>query len=179
LKTLVALLPKFLCQFICWVLKPEPPAYNPTYWNDCSGPEPCAPWGTCTAVIQCNNNCYNYANNKRTDTFAQPGLAGAGHEFSADCAGITAGALADALVEATGACSGCCHRVALVIWPGTDYHWYRLDKNGRWSHKPGHTPVRDVDESNQPITNPETADRGGYTVFCGYFCSCRCNVKIN
>ncbi len=154
MKTLVALLPKFLCQFICWVLKPEPPAYNPTYWNDCSGPEPCAPWGTCTAVIQCNNNCYNYANNKRTDTFAQPGLAGAGHEFSTDCAGITAGALADGLVEATGACSGCCHRVALVI-------------------------VRDVDESNQPITNPETADRGGYTVFCGYFCSCRCNVKIN
>lgn len=36
------------------------PVYEPAYWNDMS-------------TAQLNNNCYNYSNNRRTDTFAQPG----------------------------------------------------------------------------------------------------------
>lgn len=26
--------------------------------------------------------------------------------------------------------------VALVIAPGIDYHWYKQDSDGYWSHKP-------------------------------------------
>lgn len=40
-----------------------------------------------------------------------------------------------------------------------DYHWYRQDEDGSWSHKPGHGIVRNVDSSNLLITNPETAIR--------------------
>ncbi|MEQ8214119.1 MAG: hypothetical protein ABRQ35_09505, partial [Smithellaceae bacterium] len=36
------------------------PPYSPAFWND-------------GGTVQLNNNCYNYGNNKRTDTFAQPG----------------------------------------------------------------------------------------------------------
>jgi hypothetical protein len=70
-----------------------------------------------------------------------------------------------------------------------DYHWYRQDSDGLWSHKPGETEVRRVDSSGKPVTNPQTADRttkqletvstpGGpvtvqtvldYDQFCGYF----------
>lgn len=69
-----------------------------------------------------------------------------------------------------------------------DYHWYRQDEDGTWSHKPGYDTVRNVDASGNPITNPETANRSSrygteyipalkksvpvvinYDVFCGYF----------
>jgi hypothetical protein len=66
--------------------------------------------------------------------------------------------------------------VALVMDPGVDYHWYRLDNNGKWSHKPGWSNATDVDAAGNPITNPEAASRdyssgGGpnYRVFCGYY----------
>ena len=35
-----------------------------------------------------------------------------------------------------------------------DYHFYRLDKNKKWSHKPGRTEVSSVDASGKEITNP-------------------------
>ena len=42
------------------------------------------------------------------------------------------------------------------IW---DYHWYRNDNNGRWSHKPGFGQVTDKDASNNYIYNPQNANR--------------------
>jgi hypothetical protein len=61
------------------------------------------------------------------------------------------------------------HFVALVIWPARDDHWYRLDDETRWSHKPGETPVRDYDGAGRPITDPSICDRGPYTEFVGFF----------
>jgi hypothetical protein len=58
--------------------------------------------------------------------------------------------------------------VALVLWPGSDYHWYRQDKVGCWSHKPGSTAARNVGNAGHAITDPKTANRGPYTVFCTY-----------
>jgi hypothetical protein len=58
--------------------------------------------------------------------------------------------------------------VALVIWPNVDYHWYRQDKNGCWSHKPGSTAARNTDYSGHTISDPRTCNRGPYTNFCTY-----------
>ena len=58
--------------------------------------------------------------------------------------------------------------MALAIWPGVDYHFYRLDSNMLWSHKPGKTPVRNTDNSGNRIVDPRLADRGNYVVFAGY-----------
>jgi hypothetical protein len=151
------------------------PSYTPSYWND-------------SGTIQYGNNCYNYSNNVRTDTFAQPGRRAGPPSYpygAIDCANVGPAAVADGL-EALPA-SGKCDKwwvfwkrhtkLALVIAPGWDYHWYRLGPDGMWTHKPGGTPATNLDNSGNPISNPETADRGSYTVFCGYYCSCSDKVE--
>ncbi len=136
------------------------PSYTPSFWND-------------AGTIQYSNNCYNYANNKRTDTFAQPGRAAGAKYTSLTCASVGPAAEADGLTTSSASAScGCSAKLALVVGPGWDYHWYRLDSNGKWTHKPGGTEATNLDNSGNIITNPETADRGAYTDFCGYYCSC-------
>jgi hypothetical protein len=145
------------------------PAYDPAPWNDADG-------------VQFNNNCYNYACDIKTGTFAQPGQASGNMYSSLDCQEVGDGAVSDGLRDVDCdrgcGCRECCHQVALVIWPGTDFHWYRLDRNGRWSHKPGGTEATNLDNSGNPITDPRTADRGPYTVFCGCYCVCKGQVTI-
>ena len=121
------------------------------------------------------NNCYAYANNQITNTFPQPGR-GTGRMYTVfGCTGAGAvepAAVSDGLAPCPNfgvpLAPGRGWYVALVIWPGKDYHWYRQDKAGCWSHKPGNTPVRNVDNSGRAISDPRTADRGNYTVFCSY-----------
>lgn len=60
---------------------------------------------------------------------------------------------------------------------GGDFHWYRLDNNGRWSHKPGQTGATDLDNSDRPITDPRTADTGVYKFIC--FLTTNRSVVIN
>ncbi len=133
------------------------PAYNPAAWNIPS--------------VQPHNNCYNYATNTITNTFAQPGN-GSGHPFAPppDCPKVGGGAQSDGLVPVPSFAASVpnAYYVALVIWPGTDFHWYRQDRTGCWSHKPGQTPVRDVDNSGNKIIDPRSCNRGPYTNFCGY-----------
>jgi hypothetical protein len=129
-------------------------------------------WNDPNVVTQ--NNCYNYASNRRTNTFAQPGRA-CGHQYDVDnitCDEVTRGALCDgARVRANCVPGGEAPRwfMALVVWPGRDYHWYRYSSEGFWGHKPGRTPARNTDDSGRVVWNPETANRGPYTNFCGYF----------
>ena len=48
--------------------------------------------------------------------------------------------------------------VYLVIDEGIDYHWYRQDNDGLWSHKRGITEVLNYDGSNRIIVNPKRAN---------------------
>lgn len=68
-----------------------------------------------------------------------------------------------------------------------DFHCYRQDSDGGWSHKPGNASVSRLDSDEQTIHNPETAARRkelgtiniptvgpvpvilDYDIFCGYF----------
>ena len=124
------------------------------------------------------NNCYNYATDIKTGTFAQPGQASGHIPSTLSCPDYTAAAEADGLIpvaDISDACGNSCfpngHIVALVIWPGVDFHWYRMEADGTWTHKPGETAPINLDQSGKPITDPRTADRGGYTEFCGFFCT--------
>lgn len=151
--------PKQKCKFS--------PIYEPDWWN--------------VPEIQPHNNCYNYASNYRTDTFAQPGQAAGAMYQQINCKEVKAGAIADALVNLPHADNVCLpdgHLVVLVIWPDTDFHWYRRGKNGRWSHKPGGTPVTDRDNSGNLIFDPREADRGGYTQFCTFMQVRHGHIKI-
>jgi hypothetical protein len=147
---------------VCYI---EFAAYNPGFWNN-------------DPVVRQRNNCYNYASNWRTNTFAQPGR-GCGQMYTAiTCPEVARAALCDGMHRRYN-CFPDSERprylVALVVAPGpgfVDYHWYRKMKEGFWGHKPGGTAVRNLDNSGNIISDPASCDRGPYTHFCGYFYGC-------
>lgn len=144
------------------------PLYEPTWWN--------------VPQRQPFNNCYNYATNYRTDTFAQPGRAAGSMYTALTCAAVRPAAVADALIDSPSANNKCPsegHLVALVVAPGWDFHWYRKGRNGYWSHKPGSTPVTNLDNSGLLIPDPRTANRGPYTDFCSFMIVMHGHIKIN
>ena len=51
------------------------------------------------------------------------------------------------------------YKGALVVAPKRDYHYYRLNKEKIWSHKPGYKPSTIYDAKGKIITDPELADR--------------------
>ncbi len=68
-------------------------------------------------------------------------------------------------------------KIALVVDEDEDYHFYRQDSNGYWSHKPGATEVTHIDATGRPIYDPQLATRKydrtklDYDEFCGYLCA--------
>ena len=131
--------------------------------------------------FQPNNNCYNYACNIATNSFAQPGRK---HGISVldnkklDAGKVIEGALADGLiliekdslsmdelVNMERKASG--HFVALFIsdsdetagWKG-DFHWVRCDGNEcmSWSQKYGADQVVNFDFRGMRILDPRSAN---------------------
>jgi hypothetical protein len=144
------------------------PLYEPDWWN--------------VPAIQPHNNCYNYGCDYRTDTFAQPGRAAGSMYTAFTCASVRPGAVADDLINFPNANNRCPregHLAALVIAPGQDFHWFRKGRNGYWSHKPGGTPVTNLDNSGVTIPDPRTANRGPYTQFCTFMVVMHGHIKID
>ncbi|MBC7872946.1 MAG: hypothetical protein H7Y01_03060 [Ferruginibacter sp.] len=165
------------------------PKWPPIFFRPCQcAPDPDLAWWNDGGTIQFNNNCYNYASNYRTNTFAQPGRASGQQYTSLSGCSVAAGqrsakdgAIADQLINLPSANNKCPkkgHLVALVIAPGWDFHWFRKGPNGRWSHKPGGTQARITDNSNNLITDPRTANRGPYTQFCTFMQVMHGHIKI-
>ena len=161
------------------------PQYSPHDWNN--------------PFIGPGNNCYAYACDDPSELrmsdcdFPQPGST-AGElpcdrsEFTVDL--VRKRAIADGLAPVphgreNSAPPDGFYKVALFVDPGKDYHWYRQDDDGYWSHKLGDGPVLNVDGDGRPITDPRTASQnyenhtdpltgrpiGGYnyTQFGGFF----------
>jgi RHS repeat-associated protein len=137
------------------------PVYAPDEWND-------------NGEIQKTNNCYSYALDERENGNywgLQPGEAGGQHitttaDLNLDY--VTNAAISDGriknptLLNKLGFGKRGYYSVYLVSADGVDYHWYRQDKGGRWSHKPGIIPVVNVDASGRFISNPVRANHGIY-----------------
>ena len=72
------------------------------------------------------------------------------------------------------------YKGSMVTDPGSTFHFYRQNKDGTWSHKPGTLPISREDANGLPIYSPFTANRDyakpndkdpiNYTGFCGYYC---------
>lgn len=82
------------------------PIYEPDWWN--------------VPAIQPHNNCYNYATNYRTDTYAQPGKDEGAQvpRASLSCASVRSAAVKDDLIDSPASGNACPkngHLVALVI----------------------------------------------------------------
>jgi len=119
--------------------------------------------------VRFRNNCYNYASNFVSNTLAQPGRR-SGRQYTAfDCGNVAAAAHVDGYEAG---CSGTMRVVALGIWPGFDFHWWRLHPDGFWAHKIGTSPVFVRDNRGRLLGNgltPQNCDRGPYVQFCGFF----------
>jgi len=154
-----------------------------------------------------SHNCYSYFLNlkdpeatelcKKTYTGnnlcrrSQPGYA-SGYkslqEEDFNCPEIVERTLADNpdiyKVDKAETCKPDFYKGAVVVAPGHDYHYYRLNDdmiyyNGKryetvWTHKPGYKPNTYLDADNKVITDPETANRNygslNYKDFCGHVC---------
>lgn len=147
---------------------PKDNQYYPAFWND---------YGR----IQYSTNCYAYALGIYTHPFTggffrsrdhygfaiQPGEISGNPLKKCDVNEIISAVKADALrfgtlfIEASpnmkkpeGA-----WKVALFVHPGFDYHWYRQNPDGLWSHKIGQDAVSLLDARGRLIRNPEKACR--------------------
>lgn len=123
-------------------------------------------------LLQQNANCYAYAMGYKDPNtyFPQPGFFGvkdmnAYHSLSREftCSNYTSRLLLDNPhiypVAHNKPCDKGYYKVAFTVAPNRDYHLYRQNDDGTYSHKPGSTPARMTDSSNRQIRNPQNADR--------------------
>jgi len=81
-------------------------------------------------------------------------------------------------VSKTQDCKPDYYKIALVIDPDKDYHFFRQDPDGYWSHKPGADPVTRKDFSGNLIHDPHPNQIDlnneisglNYEMFCDYYC---------
>ena len=145
--------------------------YNPEIWNSNSS-------------IKESHNCYTYALGKivkKLKSKAQPGYAsGYNHiqDDQYDCKYFRERLKNDSpgsyLEKFDNACYPGFYKVFLALDPGNDYHWWRMNNDGYWSHKPGSTDVIDIDSNGEKINNPLSANRNygslNYNKPCFFAC---------
>ena len=151
-------------------------------------------------AVKNSHNCYSYAmgvvdankvkncRTKNNCVTAQPGRDSKyniSKKESQSCSDIISRTMGDIpkseLSTFGGQCKPGFRKVASAVDKYRDYHWYRQDNNGMWSHKPGTRAVTDVDAFGSKIYNPELASRNypseydgdtglNYEDFCSYMC---------
>lgn len=164
----------------------EPP-FEPARWNE-------------KREIRETHNCFSYAMNVHDPKqiracrssencnvpFHQPGIPSKHPTFRTrklkTCPDMLARMLGDnpSLKMSTFGqkCPGHTSKIALVVDPDQDYHYFRQDTNGLWSHKPGGTAVTNLDADGKLIYDPQLASRNyqkngsrlDYDTFCAYLC---------
>lgn len=60
------------------------------------------------------------------------------------------------------------YKIACFYYGG-EYHFYRQNSDGFWSHKNYHDPVSNLDFSGNTIIDPLLSDRSFYDNLLGYF----------
>jgi uncharacterized protein RhaS with RHS repeats len=163
---------------------------NPENWTDVLGRDPkptCPPSNIPYEPDKWNGdsqgaeNCYNYACNRKRGKFTGPGENSGEKYKQATCEELVKAALRDGAVmpNEKGCCPNGYHKIQAVITPRyqNDYHWYRQDNNGKWSHKDGDQSATNLDASGNEIDDPSTADRNyapkgyNYTQTCKKICA--------
>lgn len=149
------------------------PKYDEAKWNN--------------PIVKENHNCYAYATDKIDKRFGakpQPGYAARmsgvpDEEYS--CMAFLTRLKKDLpsmyLVDFNSPCLKGFHKSFMAIdtkIEDPDYHFWRMDDDGLWSHKPGATKISKVDASGKKITDPLKSNREftnyQYKKPCFYFC---------
>jgi len=152
-------------------------------------------------AIQHSHNCFAYAmgvkdykkieacRKKNDCKFHVPGKTKGHPEFSGKmgktCSDVIGRTMADVprgyVTNFQTPCNPNYSKIAVVVDKENDLHYYRQDKSGWWSHKPGGREVTDRDAYGARIYNPELASRCypketpddsglNYSSFCSYMC---------
>lgn len=155
-------------------LNGEEPNFDPKKWNNKS-------------QIKKTHNCYAYAFDYMNRSFKskpQPGYYSGFHHMSDNdirsCDKLMMRVKSDIPSVIPSTFSKKCPKGYRKIYAAVDssnnpdYHFYRLDKNGVWSHKPGSTNARIDDSNGKIIIRPDKSKRQGtahtYDRSCGYYC---------
>lgn len=133
--------------------------------------------------IMLNNNCYNYAMNNFTNTYARPGRKSNFNYESILCSSIREAVLKDIsinggyIINPVDKCDMNKRKICLFIDDNIDFHFYRQDKNN-WSHKPGQLEVTNLDGNGKIIKDVMSANHI-YGDINYKFCSCFCVKKVH
>lgn len=150
------------------------PHYRPSIWNQ-------------EEHIK-SHNCYSYfLDDIKENQFSkpQPGkYSGLKKDYSS-CDSMVKRVLADnpdiQLASAESSCPNGFYKGFLALDRGKDYHFYRQDSNGFFSHKRGRNPVSNKDASGNFIVQPHDSNRDfgdyNYASTCGYLCVPSNNFK--
>jgi hypothetical protein len=150
------------------------PKYDPAKWNN-------------NYNIKDTHNCYAYALNKIVSNRKgkpQPGyyskfpsLNNNDYKCNVFLKRLKKDIPSLYVTKFNGKCKKGFYKAFIAIDPKQndhDYHFYRQDSNGKWSHKPGRTEVVNLDADNKEILNPALANRDykhyNYSVPCFFFC---------
>lgn len=150
--------------------KQSAPEYNPEVWED-------------DDRIRTSTNCYAYACDDPMGHHwvgggpPQPGQASGFSLRVLEPETLIEAVVADGMIPAKAENDDTLpsqkdghYLVAAVMGSGGHHHWYRQDKDGSWSHKPGQRAITRTDEDGKEITNPKKANHGtNYNCFVGYF----------
>lgn len=141
-------------------------------------------WNRDKHDIQKYNNCYAYAMNDLEHNRGRKPHPGHLSGIESNSSDYTCDLMSDYLlkdnpgaykVDFETPCKCNYYKTMLVVDPKKDFHLYRQDSNGMWSHKPGSRKVTDKDASGNKIFNPKDADRiyekYKYTDSCSFFCT--------
>jgi hypothetical protein len=120
-------------------------------------------------LIKQTHNCYSYALGKIVKGLkskAQPGYA-SGFSYiqnsDYDCQKFSRRLKQDNpmsyLESFDKSCVAGFYKIFLALDVKNDYHWWRHDNSGYWSHKPGASDVVDKDGSGEKIKNPFLSNR--------------------
>ena len=129
------------------------------------------------------NNCYAYSVNDHKQSVSdrhRKSTPGTGKSFYS-CGDIITGLFQDIPGIYTTSFNCACNPGYTKIFSAVsdeseknDFHFWRLDQDGMWSHKMGSRSPSRVDASGQVIANPETSNRHfpthNYEQSCGFFC---------
>lgn len=160
--------------------KCKTPLYQPYLWNN--------------PIYQDKNNCYSYAiqdRDKHRKTKMYPGEHSNLPRVKQTMNTYTCDVFENRLFldipnmfvsNYEDKCPCDYYKIALVLDNDNnnkDFHFYREDADGLWSHKPGSNKVIRVDASDNIIKNPFTADRDyskkynngyNYATKCNFYC---------
>jgi hypothetical protein len=141
-------------------------------------------WEEGVCEVSLRSNCYCYSiNTQSNDGYCIPGATTVGTtnvDFSSESGNPCADALKKVQLDggkpvtrqevysAQPPSKG--HYIALVVWPNSDFHFFRRDAEGWWSQKRGDTFVTNTYPNGTVVMDVEdSAILGAYRQFCGYF----------